>query len=166
MRGATLLFDGSINAATFEAYTELCLAPSLRPGDAVVLDNLAAYMSPGVETCDGGRGCDGLVAAAVLARPEPDREALEQDQDVASAGRRGDAEWSRASRRRCLRDHRSGRVRQILPFMWSRHVIPQAALRSSESCLNTFIEPWHLTCVEHVDEAAQTSRDKSTTPIR
>lgn len=47
--GATLLLDGPMNAATFLGYTERCLAPSRRPGDVVVMDNLAAHKVAGVE---------------------------------------------------------------------------------------------------------------------
>jgi transposase len=46
---ATLLVDGAMNAATFLGYVERCLAPALRPGDIVVLDNLSAHKLAGVE---------------------------------------------------------------------------------------------------------------------
>jgi transposase len=44
-----LAFDGATNAATFETYVEHCLVPTLRPGDVVVMDNLAAHKGPEVE---------------------------------------------------------------------------------------------------------------------
>ena len=34
---------GSISAAVFKAYVERVLAPSLRPGQVVVMDNLSVY---------------------------------------------------------------------------------------------------------------------------
>jgi transposase len=37
------LFDGAINGARFLAYVEQGLAPTLRPGDIVVMDNLGAH---------------------------------------------------------------------------------------------------------------------------
>ncbi len=40
---ATAVFDGPIDSATFQAYVEQVLVPTLRPGDIVVLDNLAAH---------------------------------------------------------------------------------------------------------------------------
>jgi len=46
---ATLLLDGPMNAATFLGYVEECLAPALRPGEIVVMDNLAAHKAAGVE---------------------------------------------------------------------------------------------------------------------
>ncbi len=39
---ASAVFDGPIDNATFRAYVEQVLVPTLRPGDVVVLDNLAA----------------------------------------------------------------------------------------------------------------------------
>ena len=45
---ATAVFDGPIDTATFRAYVEQVLVPTLRPGDVVVLDNLAAHKQPDV----------------------------------------------------------------------------------------------------------------------
>jgi transposase len=45
---ATAVFDGPIDSATFLAYVEQVLVPSLRCGDVVVLDNLAAHKQPEV----------------------------------------------------------------------------------------------------------------------
>jgi transposase len=40
---APCVFDGAINGARFLAYVEQALAPSLRAGDIVVMDNLKAH---------------------------------------------------------------------------------------------------------------------------
>jgi len=45
---ATAVFDGPIDNDTFRAYIEQVLVPTLRPGDVVVLDNLAAHKQPAV----------------------------------------------------------------------------------------------------------------------
>ena len=45
---ATAVFDGPIDNVTFRAYVEQVLVPTLRPGDVVVLDNLAAHKQPDV----------------------------------------------------------------------------------------------------------------------
>ena len=37
------VFDGAINGCLFLAWVEQCLAPTLRPGDIVVLDNLGSH---------------------------------------------------------------------------------------------------------------------------
>jgi len=43
---APAVFDGPIDGPTFHAYVEQVLAPTLRPGDVVVLDNLAVHKQP------------------------------------------------------------------------------------------------------------------------
>jgi transposase len=45
---APCVFDGAINGARFLAYVEQCLAPTLQPGDIVVMDNLGAHKVKGV----------------------------------------------------------------------------------------------------------------------
>jgi transposase len=40
--------DGAIHGARFLAYVAQCLAPTLRPGDIVVIDNLRAHKVKGV----------------------------------------------------------------------------------------------------------------------
>ena len=42
---ATVIVDGPMDTDTFEAYAGRCLAPSLRPGDVVVMDNLSSHKS-------------------------------------------------------------------------------------------------------------------------
>lgn len=46
--GAPAVFDGPIDSPSFLAYVEQVLVPTLRPGDVVVLDNLAAHKQPEV----------------------------------------------------------------------------------------------------------------------
>jgi transposase len=43
------VFDGPIDNPTFLAYVEQVLVPTLRPGDVVVLDNLAVHRQPEVQ---------------------------------------------------------------------------------------------------------------------
>jgi transposase len=45
---APLVFEGATDEAAFRAYVERVLVPELRPGDIVVLDNLAAHRVPWV----------------------------------------------------------------------------------------------------------------------
>jgi len=40
---ACLAFDGATDSACFETYVGQCLAPTLRPGDIVIMDNLACH---------------------------------------------------------------------------------------------------------------------------
>jgi transposase len=45
---APLVFQGSTDATTFQAYVEEVLVPSLHEGDVVVFDNLSAHLAPAV----------------------------------------------------------------------------------------------------------------------
>jgi hypothetical protein len=45
---APLVLDGPINATAFEAYVEQFLAPTLLPGNIVVMDNLSSHKGPKV----------------------------------------------------------------------------------------------------------------------
>ena len=47
---APAVFDGPIDNPTFLAYVEQVLVPTLRPGDVVVLDNLAVHKQLAVQT--------------------------------------------------------------------------------------------------------------------
>jgi transposase len=53
---APAVFDGPLDNPTFLAYVEQVLVPALRPGDVVVLDNLAIHKQPAVETAIAGVG--------------------------------------------------------------------------------------------------------------
>jgi transposase len=46
---APWVIDGPMNGLIFRAYIEQSLAPSLKPGDIVVMDNLAAHKVEGVQ---------------------------------------------------------------------------------------------------------------------
>ena len=45
---ATMVIDGPTDATVFRGYVEQCLAPTLHPGDVVVMDNLSAHKVSGV----------------------------------------------------------------------------------------------------------------------
>ena len=45
---APLVIDGALNGDLFVAYVEQQLAPTLRPGDVVILDNLSSHKRAGV----------------------------------------------------------------------------------------------------------------------
>jgi transposase len=47
---APCVVDGPINGATFLAYVEQILVPTLRPGDIVIMDNLGSHKSWAVRT--------------------------------------------------------------------------------------------------------------------
>ena len=56
--GACLAFDGATNTACFEAYVGECLAPTLRPGDIVVMDNLSCHKSAEVARLIAAAGAE------------------------------------------------------------------------------------------------------------
>ncbi len=43
-----MVLDGAMNGAVFKAYVEQVLAPTLGPGDIVVMDNLSSHKVAGV----------------------------------------------------------------------------------------------------------------------
>jgi transposase len=55
---APCVFDGAINGARFLAYVEQVLAPTLRPGDIVVMDNLGAHKVKGVRQAIEAAGAE------------------------------------------------------------------------------------------------------------
>lgn len=55
--GEALMLDGAADAAAFEVYVEQLLAPSLRPGQIVILDNLSIHLGPKVKQAIEARGC-------------------------------------------------------------------------------------------------------------
>ena len=55
---APAVFDGPIDNVSFLAYVEQVLVPTLRPGDVVVLDNLAVHKQPEVRTAIRAVGAD------------------------------------------------------------------------------------------------------------
>src|ERR671918_625276 len=71
---APLVLDGPMTGTAFRAYVEQFLAPALRPGDVVVLDNLAAHKVDGVRQAIAAAG------ASILYLPpySPDLNPIEQ----------------------------------------------------------------------------------------
>ena len=58
--GPTLAIEGSTTREVFEVYLEHFLAPALRPGQAVVMDNLSAHKGGRVRELIEERGCEVL----------------------------------------------------------------------------------------------------------
>lgn len=54
--GAVLRFDGAMTSGRFEGYVRHVLAPTLRPGQVVVADNLSAHHTPGARAAIEARG--------------------------------------------------------------------------------------------------------------
>ena len=72
--GPCLAVEGATTKAVFEAYLERVLAPSLRPGQVVVMDNLSAHKGGRVREILETRGCELLY----LPPYSPDLNPIEQ----------------------------------------------------------------------------------------
>ena len=55
---APMVLDGAMHGAAFLAYVEQVLVPSLKPGDIVVMDNLACHRSAAVRDAIQGAGAE------------------------------------------------------------------------------------------------------------
>jgi transposase len=55
---APMLIDGAINAASFLAYVQQVLVPTLSPGDVVIMDNLASHKTPAVREAIEAAGAE------------------------------------------------------------------------------------------------------------
>ena len=55
---APYVIDGAMNGAIFKAWTEQMLAPALRPGDVVIMDNLPAHKVAGIREAITARGAE------------------------------------------------------------------------------------------------------------
>ena len=53
---APFVIDRPMNAAIFRTYIEHCLAPTLRPGDIVIMDNLSSHKVEGIAQAIEARG--------------------------------------------------------------------------------------------------------------
>jgi transposase len=71
---ACLAFEGATDTAGFETYVERCLVPTLRPGDIVVMDNLACHKTAEVARLIAGAGA----AVRYLPAYSPDLNPIEQ----------------------------------------------------------------------------------------
>ena len=72
--GPCVAVVGSITRAIFEAYVERVLAPTLRPAQVVVMDNLAAHKGSRVRELIEAKGCELLY----LPPYSPDLNPIEQ----------------------------------------------------------------------------------------
>ena len=74
--GPAFVLDGAADSAAFEIYVEQILAPSLRSGQIVVLDNLSIHLGPRVKQAIEARGCRLLFLPAYSPDLSPIEEAF------------------------------------------------------------------------------------------
>jgi hypothetical protein len=56
--GPSMAVEGATTSRVFETYVERGLAPALRPGQVVVMDNLGAHRPKRIRELIEGRGCE------------------------------------------------------------------------------------------------------------
>ena len=105
---APFVVDRPMNRRIFETYVETVLAPTLSPGDVVILDNLSVHKSQAAEEAIRARGHPrqgrmAALSAALFARPEPNRNGLCQAQGTSAGESRQNHRCSLESHRRHLR---------------------------------------------------------------
>jgi len=62
--GESMIIEGATNATAFEQYVEEILAPSLTPGQIVIMDNLSCHKGKKVEQLIQSKGCQLLFLPA------------------------------------------------------------------------------------------------------
>jgi transposase len=74
--GPSMAVEGATTARVFETYIERVLAPALRPGQVVVMDNLGAHRPKKIEQIIEQRGCELLYLPSYSPDLNPIEEAL------------------------------------------------------------------------------------------
>jgi hypothetical protein len=110
----SVAIPGATTRAVFDTFVDRFLAPRLRPGQAVILDNLAVHKSATAQARIEAAGGTARLPAALLPRLQPDRADLRQDQDEPARRcrphrRRAHGGYQSGPRRR----HRPGRRRLL-----------------------------------------------------
>ena len=97
---APLVFDGAIDGQSFLAYAEQFLAPALRPGDVVVMDNLGSHKVAGVREAIEARGATLLYLPPYSPDPNPVEQVFAKLKALlrAEAARTVEALWAAVGR--------------------------------------------------------------------
>ena len=74
--GPSMAVEGATTSRVFETYVERVLAPALRPGQVVVMDNLGAHRPKRIRELIQRRGCDLIYLPAYSPDLNPIEEAL------------------------------------------------------------------------------------------
>ena len=90
--GPSLAVEGTTSATLFETYVKKVLAPTLRPGQIVVMDNLSAHKGARVRDLVAQRGCELLYLPPYSPDLNPIEEAFSKMKGIFCAGHRPEAE--------------------------------------------------------------------------
>jgi transposase len=80
--GETMAVEGSTNREVFETYVEKALAPTLKAGQVVILDNLSAHKPPRVRELIESRGCELIYLPAYSPDFNPIEEAFSKIKSI------------------------------------------------------------------------------------
>jgi transposase len=80
--GPSMAVEGATTARVFETYVERLLAPALRPGRVVVMDDLGAHRPRRVRELIEGRGCEPIYLPPYSPDLDPIEEALSKIKHV------------------------------------------------------------------------------------
>jgi transposase len=80
--GPAFVLDGAADSVAFELYVEQILAPSLKAGQIVILDNLSIHLGPRVRQAIEARGCRLLFLPAYSPDFSPIEEAFSKLKSV------------------------------------------------------------------------------------
>jgi hypothetical protein len=123
---AAMVIEGATDRDVFEAYVQEVLIPSLRPGDIVVMDNLAPHKSPRIIAAIEAASAE----VWFLSPYSPDLNPIEksktpflhgavvEDQSLASAGESTNRKRSAASHRRRTGSHLSVGCPRVVQLLW------------------------------------------------
>ena len=85
---APCVFDGPINGASFLAWVQQALVPTLSAGDIVIMDNLSSHKVAGVHEAIEAVGATPLYLPPLQPRSQSHRTGLRQAQSHSPQGRR------------------------------------------------------------------------------
>ena len=131
---ACMHLPGAADTAAFLTYIGEALCPTLRQGDIVVMDNLAVHKSPQVAALVQAVGAEvrflpayclldfedksqAISAALRFARPQSDRENVEQDQGITAQQRSAHTRGTRPSHQPFVLKSHSQRCGGLLCFL-------------------------------------------------
>jgi transposase len=112
---APMTLDGRMNAVAFRAYVEQVLAPTLDPGDIVVMDNLPAHKGAAVRAAIQACGASLILLSPYSPDFNPIENAFAKFQIAATQGRRKDRRDLGSSHRRRIPHLHAARMHKLLP---------------------------------------------------
>jgi DDE superfamily endonuclease len=110
---APCVFDGPINGVCFRAYVEQQLAPVLRKGDIVAMDNLGSHKSAEVRRAIRAAGARLWYLPPYSTRPQPDRAGFRQNQTLDETGAKTHHRRHMAPHRTPRRSHPTNRMGKL-----------------------------------------------------